>query len=95
MLLLTRDGHPVDNIFLKNREVQLNSMDWAPDGEGFYAGAVVGHNRSELLYIDRQGHSHFVWSANVPQMWAIPSPDGKHIAIMGGAVESNAYLLEF
>ena len=50
-----------------------------------------------LLYVDLQGTAHVLWRQNgtfETWSWTIPARDGKHLAIIGEAVNSNAWLVE-
>jgi len=69
------------------------SFDWAIDGKGFFvsSGMLAG---STLLHIDLQGRVHPLWHQDYPQSWGAPSPDGRHLAILGGTQDSNVWMLE-
>jgi hypothetical protein len=50
-----------------------------------------------LLYVDLKGNAHVSWKQKgtfETWSWKTPSPDGKHLAILGEAVNSNAWMLE-
>lgn len=74
---------------------RLTSLDYSPDGRGFYAGDITP-NEARLLYIDLTGKASVVYrqAGSLPQIWGIPSPDGKHVAIMMHTDDSNVYLLD-
>jgi serine/threonine protein kinase len=73
----------------------LHTLDWAADGRSLYA-ADSSDKGSSLLQIDvRSGDAQVLWrvpSSHAPR--AIPSPDGRHLAIRGGSTDSNVWLLE-
>jgi len=53
-----------------------------------WAGPVArGSERECARAVEAKGHVE-TWS------WTIPSPDGKHLAILGEAVSSNAWMTE-
>lgn len=73
----------------------LNSLDFLPDGSGFYASNRTAPGSSELLFVDMQGKSKVVYrAAGLMRLWAIPSPDGKKVAIMSGTQDANVWMLE-
>jgi Tol biopolymer transport system component len=68
--------------------------DWSPDGKGFYVGSSSPRGTT-LLYIDVEGHASAVWEQPGGfETWAVPSPDGRHLAILGDTVNSNVWMLE-
>ena len=73
----------------------LTGLDWSPDGKGFYCGSVSPQSRT-LLYVDLNGNARVLWQykATGGQIWAVPSPDGRHLAIRGDVINSNAWMLE-
>jgi len=87
------DGSLDREIAVQNA-ARLVSLDWAPDDKGFYT-ANQTLDGTELLYVDLEGRSRVLY--RVPglfQVWAIPSPDGRQLAIMSGTRESNVWMLE-
>ena len=77
-------------------------VDWSADGKSLWIGAFNTHWRSEwylriftILNIDLNGRV----SATLPKSdasfrWAIPSPDGRRLALEGATYSSNVWLLE-
>jgi hypothetical protein len=73
----------------------LFTLNWAADGRSLYAGDSEPQG-AVLLEIDvASGASKLLWAAEGPQ-WprAIPSRDGKWLAIVGGSQDSNVWMLE-
>jgi len=68
---------------------------WAADGKGWFTSS-----RSEmgivLLYVDLQGVAHNLWSLNGggSKVYGLPSPDGRHLAIVATARNNNVWLME-
>ncbi len=60
---------------------------WTPDGRGFYL--VVGDHQMRL--IDWYGRNRFVHEVS---RWAVPSPDGKHMAFLDVPWDHNVWLLK-
>jgi WD40 repeat protein len=72
----------------------LQSIDWSPDGKAFYCGSV-SQEGATLLRIDLQGHAWVLWhQKGATATWAPPSPDGRHLAVLGQIVNSNLWMLE-
>jgi hypothetical protein len=54
-----------------------------------------GPTRATLLRIGLDGQIRPLWeTGDFLSTWAIASPDGRYLAIMGGSLNSNAWLLE-
>jgi hypothetical protein len=72
----------------------VGAVDWAADGKGLWAGGV-GDESNSLLYIDLQGHARSVWRAQNKRLyWAIPSRDGRYLALHVSSSSANAWMLE-
>ena len=74
----------------------LTGLDWSADGKGLYCGSVSPLRRT-LLYVDLQGNARVLWqykAAGSGGIWGIPSPDGRYLAILGTASNSNVWMLE-
>jgi Tol biopolymer transport system component len=72
----------------------LLSLDYAPDGKGFFTGDATSTAAREL-YVDLSGKATVLWrQAGAAVIWGIPSPDGKYLALQLSTVESNVYMLE-
>jgi len=86
-------GEPVREVVVEGWPA-LNSMDWSPDGRGFFV-SYSQPTEATLLYITLEGKAHALWkqSGNY-QIWGVPSPDGRYLAIRGATTDSNAWLIE-
>ena len=74
---------------------RLATIDWAADGKSFWASAVRHGETTALINIDLQGRAKPVLQESKPYVgWAIPSQDGKHLAIWEATGGSNAWMLE-
>ena len=73
----------------------LVGLDWSADGKGFYYGASSPQGGT-LLYVDLDGNARPLWrSKNFGvRISAVPSPDGRYLAILDTLTNSNAWLLE-
>jgi eukaryotic-like serine/threonine-protein kinase len=72
----------------------FNSLDWSPDGKGFFIGNLSGGSAS-LLYVDQAAGVHPLWhQKSTTGTWAVPSPDGRNLAILGQEFNANIWTLE-
>jgi dipeptidyl aminopeptidase/acylaminoacyl peptidase len=75
----------------------VTGIDWSPDGKGFYCGAVPTQGSGVILYVDLQGNARVLWQhkvAPITYVWGIPSPNGRYLAIEGGVINSNIWMLQ-
>ena len=74
----------------------LMGMDWAPDSKGFFWGdRSATHLR--VMYSDLSGKASVLWSqpaGTLSSIWGIPSPDGKHLALVLLTDDSNVYAIK-
>jgi len=92
-LLPLGGGKPRD-LIVKGWPVLRDDPYWGADGKGFYVAGPSAKGAT-LLYVDLKGNATAIWEQNHGSVtWAIPSPDGLHLAIGGQTVESNAWMLE-
>jgi eukaryotic-like serine/threonine-protein kinase len=73
----------------------LESLVWAADGKGLFVVAAIPGGR-RLLYADLRGNAHSIWeSAGAHfQTLALPSPDGRHLAIQTWFTSGNMWMME-
>ena len=91
--IISLNGHAPQQITVKERDT-LSGVNWAADGKGFFVSSF--ENRGPvLLHMDLQGNTHFLWRhPGGVEIYGVPSPDGRHIAIRGWSVESNLWMME-
>jgi DNA-binding winged helix-turn-helix (wHTH) protein/Tol biopolymer transport system component len=73
----------------------ISYVDWAADGQSVWVNAASEAGTPTLLNVALNGK--ITASLQEPEMvlgWAIPSPDGRHVALWRGEQSSNAWLLE-
>jgi len=77
-------------------------VNWAVDGKGLFLSAVR-QGSSVLLHVDVQGKANILWEQPGEQegeqegqldTYALPSPDGRHLAMLGWTLNSNMWLME-
>jgi hypothetical protein len=91
--ILSLKGQPQEVITVA-RWTNLASVYWRPDAKGLYTmnKDKVG---VKLLYVELQGEGHPVLQLDGYSVaYAIPSPDGRRLAIVATARSSNVWRLE-
>jgi DNA-binding winged helix-turn-helix (wHTH) protein/Tol biopolymer transport system component len=74
----------------------LAGFDFAADGKSLWAAAYTNDGKSALLNIDLKGQTRTVFEDTEMSIgWAIPSPDGKHLALGRARGAGNVWMLEF
>jgi serine/threonine protein kinase len=68
----------------------LSRVVWAADGRGWYV-AVQDTNRGLLFYVDLEGRVLTKLMESIAATFAVPSPDGRHIAFMDWTVKANVW----
>jgi Tol biopolymer transport system component/DNA-binding winged helix-turn-helix (wHTH) protein len=70
-------------------------IDWAADGRSLWVRAFSPAGTQTLLNVDLHGKVKPVLQESERELgWAIPSPDGRHLALWTATGSSNAWLLE-
>jgi DNA-binding winged helix-turn-helix (wHTH) protein/Tol biopolymer transport system component len=92
--LISLSGKPTREITVKNWN-SFTSLDWAADGKGFFISSNPTGRLSTLLYVDLMGNARSLWQVkNFQATWAIPSHNGKYVAIPAPTVGSNVWMVE-
>jgi DNA-binding winged helix-turn-helix (wHTH) protein/Tol biopolymer transport system component len=72
----------------------FQSMEWEADGKGWFV-ASRSAAANTLLFVDPQGHAYPLrQTAGGYDTYAIPSPDGHHLAFLEYTTANNAWLIE-
>jgi serine/threonine protein kinase/Tol biopolymer transport system component len=76
---------------------------WATDGKGLFTAGRTPQE-SVLLHVDLQGNAHILRQqkeglsptikAGFFGPWGVPSPDGRHLALLGWTRNSNVWMIE-
>ena len=70
-------------------------FDWAADGKSLWVSVYTNTGKRALLNVDLQGKMKPVLEEDKMMLgWAIPSPDGRHLAIWEASESSNVWMLE-
>jgi eukaryotic-like serine/threonine-protein kinase len=73
---------------------RLETLNWAADGKALFA---TSHRQrsSVLLSLDLQGIARVLWTEQGgTELRATPSPDGRHLALYGRAINENMWMME-
>jgi eukaryotic-like serine/threonine-protein kinase len=94
--VLRSDGSASREIALRGWN-NITSAVWGSDGKGLFVGADITGGRA-LLYVDLAGNSSLLWqqkgSGSPVNVWGVPSPDGRHLAIHASALNSNVWMVK-
>ena len=70
----------------------LFTLDWTANGKGLFTSTF---RPGILLHLDLEGHADVLWEPKGPYTaWALPSPDGRYVALPFIGLESNVWMLE-
>jgi serine/threonine protein kinase len=95
---------PIEILFLRGGSPQqikvkgwsnLLASSWASDGKSVFVVSGV-RGRRTVLHVDFQGNARILWetSGGAGETLAIPSPDGRHLAIQNWTAEGNMWMME-
>ena len=75
---------------------RLWTVDWSADGAGLLMRSTTSNSTPVLLFVDREGNARVVWEGEryAPLDYAIPSPDGRYLALRKGAGDINVWMIE-
>lgn len=73
---------------------RLRNVDWTADGKGLIVSSL-NEKGSVLLIVDLKGNAHTLWEqTGGVGTYGVPSPDGRHLAMMGWTVDNNIWMME-
>jgi hypothetical protein len=87
-------GQPTQQIAMKGWS-NVQAFSWAADGKGLFV--IVGIRGGRVvLHVDLQGNAQVVWKnvGGSGETLAIPSPDGRHLALQGWTTNGNMWMAE-
>jgi Tol biopolymer transport system component/DNA-binding winged helix-turn-helix (wHTH) protein len=91
--LRSTSGNTNRDLLVKGR-VGLVTADWAADGRTFFVTSLDRERKTALLRVKLDGSSYLLLKDDRGSIeWAIPSPDGKHLAINRFTGITNAWSL--
>ena len=71
----------------------IRSLGWAGDGMGLLVSNVTSSG-GEILHVDLKGKAKLLWRSSSDRCFALPSPDGRHLAIYDWKVSANMWMME-
>jgi serine/threonine protein kinase len=72
---------------------ELMELYWAIDSQSMFVSAVEP-GAATLLHVGLNGDAQPVWQQPQPKLtWGFPSPDGRHLAILGTSSEANVWMI--
>ena len=87
------DGQAPREVTVKG-ETHLAGVYWAADGKGWFV-ARMSPSGTVLLHVGLQGRTNPLWDSKGESIaYGLPSPDGRHLAIVATVRSSNVWLLD-
>ena len=72
----------------------LDALNWAANGKALFVSSHTQYG-SALLNVDLRGDTHVLWKQEGGLgTVGIPSPDGRHLAMLGWSLNSNIWMME-
>jgi hypothetical protein len=72
----------------------LSSAVWTADGTGLFVSSY-SQRGADMLHMDFLGNTQLLWEhPGGIEIYGVPSPDGRHLAMRGWNVESNLWMME-
>jgi hypothetical protein len=97
MRIVSLRGEPYREVPLGDRPLNANAFFWSAEGAGWYLSSTSAAGPSsgtDLLYVDLNGHVTLVWHQPIlSAMSAIPSPDGRDLALTRSSMVSNVWMI--
>jgi Tol biopolymer transport system component len=91
--LLSLKGEP-ERVILVKGWAGLNSVDWAADSKSLLVSSQ-SPTSATLLHVDMEGNATPLWDQRGSwKTWAIASPNGRYLAILGMTSSSNVWMIE-
>jgi Tol biopolymer transport system component len=91
--ILSLNGRAPRDITSKERKT-LSSVVWTADGKGLFVSSYTARG-ADMLRMDLQGNTRLLWEhPGGIEIYGVPSPDGRHLAMRGWNVEGNMWMME-
>jgi len=79
---------------ISRKVATLSSVVWAADGKGLFVSSYTARG-ADMLHMDLQGNTRLLWEhPGGIDIYGVPSPDGRHLAMRGWNVEGNMWMME-
>jgi Tol biopolymer transport system component len=91
--ILSLNGRAPQQITVKGWNT-LTSVFWAADGKGLFVSSFKDRG-AVVLSVNLQGSARLLWEhLGGIDTYAVPSPDGRHLAMRAWNVEGNLWMME-
>jgi Tol biopolymer transport system component len=91
--IVSLHGQSPQEIRLKDWS-NLQTVVWDANGTGLLVSDGI-QGGAVLLSVDLRGHAHVLWRNHGYKLTNVrPSPDGRHLAILGSSVDSSMWMME-
>ena len=91
--ILSLNGAAPQHVTSKERKT-LSSVVWTADRKGLFVSSYTARG-AEMLHMDLQGNTRLLWEhPGGIEIYGVPSPDGRHLAMRGWNVEGNMWMME-
>jgi serine/threonine protein kinase/Tol biopolymer transport system component len=91
--VLSLKGEP-ERVITAKGWTGINSVDWMADGKSLLVSSQ-SPTSSTLLHVDMEGRATPLWEQRGAwRTWAVASPNGRELAIMGMTSRSNVWMIE-
>jgi len=92
ILLVPLGGGPTRTM-TPNGHSDLIDLSWANDSQSMFV-STLEPGGANLLHVDLNGNTQSVWQqSQATDTWGSPSPDGRHLAILGTSSEANVWTI--
>ena len=94
IFILSLRGEPTREVRPRGWQ-NLLSVAWAADGKGLFVFDGPS-GKAVLLHMDLEGNAQVLWRSNgdAGGSGPLPSPDGRHLALLDSVTESNVWMME-
>jgi len=91
--ILSLNGRVPQDVTSRERKT-LSSVVWTADGKGLFVSSYTARG-ADMLHMDLQGNTRLLWEhPGGIEVYGVPSPDGRHLAMRGWNVEGNMWMME-
>ncbi len=91
--ILWMNGRAPQEIAVKGWRI-LTDANWAADGKSLFVSSSTDRG-AVLLSVDLQGNPRLLWeNKGGIGTYAVPSPDGRHLALQGFTEDGNMWMME-
>jgi Tol biopolymer transport system component len=87
------NGQPPQDIVVKGWK-RVSDVFWAADAKSFFVSSSK-NQVPVVLHVDLQGNARVLWEVQGgTSTYAVPSPDGRHLAMQKMTVDGNMWMME-